>query len=98
MDKIVCVGKNYSEHIRELGGTVVPDAKPVLFLKPPSVLRAAQANGETLGLRVPPEAGLLHHECEIVLRLETGGYRMSAADAERAIGAVTVGLDMTLRD
>lgn len=96
MDKIVCVGKNYVEHVKELGGS--HGEKPVLFLKPPSVLRAAQNIGETLELRLPPDVGLVHHECEIVLRLESGGYRMSLSEAERAIGAVTLGLDMTLRD
>ena len=43
MDKIVCVGKNYAEHAKELGDAV-PE-KPVLFLKPPSVLRTAKAWG-----------------------------------------------------
>ena len=39
MDKIVCVGKNYLEHVQEMGGPA-PE-RPVLFIKPPSVLRAA---------------------------------------------------------
>jgi 2-keto-4-pentenoate hydratase/2-oxohepta-3-ene-1,7-dioic acid hydratase in catechol pathway len=95
IDKIICLGKNYAEHARELGDAV-PD-KPVVFLKPPSVLKVA-GNGETLQVELPPQAGLVHHECEIVLRLNRGGYRLSLAEAEKAIGEVTVGLDMTLRD
>lgn len=95
MDKLVCVGKNYAEHAKELGDAV-PE-KPVLFLKPPSVLRQGRG-GETLSLTVPRDAGSLHHECEIVLRLCAGGFRMSKEEARRAIGAVTLGLDMTLRD
>lgn len=96
MDKIVCVGKNYLEHAKELGDAV-PE-RPVLFIKPPSVLRAARANGERLALRIPPEASEVHHECEIVLRLNRDGYRMSRDEARGAISEVTLGLDMTLRD
>lgn len=95
MDKIVCVGKNYEEHAKELGD-VVP-AKPVLFLKPPSVMRQAR-QGESLDLVTPVDRGSVHHECELVIQLKNGGFRMSPLEAESAIGAVTVGLDMTLRD
>ena len=96
MDKIVCVGKNYLDHAKELGDAV-PE-KPVLFLKPPSVLRAATRPSEKLALRLPADAGSVHHECELVVRLVRGGFRLSVAEAEKAIGWLTVGLDMTLRD
>lgn len=96
MDKIVCVGKNYSEHIKEIGDK--PQARPVLFLKPPSVLVAAKKMGETLTARIPPDPGLLHHECEMVLQIKKGGFHLSREEAQAAIGAVTVGLDMTFRD
>jgi 2-keto-4-pentenoate hydratase/2-oxohepta-3-ene-1,7-dioic acid hydratase in catechol pathway len=95
MDKIICVGKNYIEHARELGDAV-PD-KPVLFLKPPSVLRTAAAWGDTLELKAPRDRGELHHECEIVLRLARGGSDLTAEQAAAAIGSVSLGLDMTLR-
>jgi 2-keto-4-pentenoate hydratase/2-oxohepta-3-ene-1,7-dioic acid hydratase in catechol pathway len=96
IDKIVCVGKNYVEHAKELGDAV-PE-KPVLFLKPPSALREASGSGEPLKLRIPPAAGELHHECEIVLRIDRDGYRMSVAEAQASISHVTLGLDMTLRE
>lgn len=96
MDKIVCVGKNYLAHARELGDAI-PE-RPVIFIKPPSVLRVAVPGDDApLELRIPPEAGEIHHEVEIVLRLDKGGYRLDPKEAERLIGAVTVGLDMTLR-
>lgn len=95
MDKIVCVGKNYLEHAKELGD-VVPE-KPVIFLKPPSVLRSVAQN-QSIDLNIPCDRGAVHHECEIVLQLKSGGYRLSVEEAKKAIGAVTVGLDMTLRD
>jgi 2-keto-4-pentenoate hydratase/2-oxohepta-3-ene-1,7-dioic acid hydratase in catechol pathway len=95
MDKIVCVGKNYIEHAKELGDAV--PAKPVLFLKPPSILRQGY-QGKSLDLFLPVDRGSVHHECEIVIQLKNGGFRMSEAEASKAIGAVSVGLDMTLRD
>ena len=94
MDKIICVGKNYLEHAEELGDAV--PAKPVLFLKPPSVLKEAK-NGETISVEFPENQGEVHHECEIVLRLKKGGYRLSLDQAEQCIGDFSVGLDMTLR-
>lgn len=96
MDKIVCVGKNYSDHIREMGGPI-PE-RPVLFIKPPSVLRAARAIGDRLQLRIPPGVSEIHYECEIVVRIGMDGYQMTLDEAEDAITEVTLGLDMTLRD
>jgi len=93
MDKIVCLGKNYVAHVREIG-EAIPD-KPVIFMKPPSALRAGR-NGEHLTVHLPPAPGIVHAECEIVLQLGHGGYRMNAVQAQRCIGAVTLGLDMTL--
>lgn len=97
MDKIVCLGKNYREHAHELG-EALPE-KPVVFIKPPSVLRVAtQGDEEPLSLLVPPGCAELHHEVEIVLRLDKGGHRLDVKEAERLIGAVSLGLDMTQRD
>jgi 2-keto-4-pentenoate hydratase/2-oxohepta-3-ene-1,7-dioic acid hydratase in catechol pathway len=96
MDKIICIGKNYLAHARELGDAV--SEKPVVFLKPPSVLRAAEKTGDLLLLSLPPGAGEVHHECEIVLRLAHGGYCLEPSECWGLIGEVSLGLDMTLRD
>ncbi|NBX16988.1 MAG: FAA hydrolase family protein [Proteobacteria bacterium] len=96
MDKIICIGKNYADHAAELGD--VHPEKPVLFIKPPSVLVSAHATDEHLNLTLPAHSSQIHHEVELVFRIDRDGYRMSTEEAERAIGAVTVGLDMTLRD
>lgn len=95
MDKIICVGKNYEEHAKELGDAI--PSRPVIFMKPPSVLRQARA-GESLDLVIPTDRGSVHHECEVALQLKTGGFKMTLDQARQAIGFVTVGLDMTLRD
>lgn len=95
MDKIICVGKNYRDHAQELGDAV-PE-KPVIFLKPASVLRTAQHWDETIVLSLPDEQGEIHYETEIVLLLQQGGFKLSLPAAEASIAAVTLGLDMTLR-
>lgn len=97
MDKIICVGKNYADHAAELGD--IHPEKPVLFLKPPSVLRIADARkDQSLSLTLPTHSQQIHHEIELVFRIDQGGYQMTLEQAEQALGAVTVGLDMTLRD
>ena len=96
MDKIICVGKNYPEHALELGDAV-PE-KPVLFLKPPSVAFRVHERGGTVRVPLPTGRGIVHHECEIVVRLGRGGSALSLGEAGAAIDAVTLGLDMTLRE
>lgn len=96
MDKIICLGKNYLEHAKELGDAV-PE-KPVIFIKPPSVLLFAESNKDTVRAVLPQDQGEVHHECEIVIKLKYGGFKMTSIDASHAIGEVSVGLDMTLRE
>lgn len=100
MDKIICIGKNYLEHALELGDAV-PE-KPVIFLKPPSVLKQVNHWQDTLSLTFPESENTksennLHHECELVFRVNQDGYQMNSTDAAAALCDVTLGLDMTLR-
>jgi 5-carboxymethyl-2-hydroxymuconate isomerase len=89
--KIVCVGRNYSEHAKELGNEV-PE-KPVLFLKPASALIYS---GEEI---IHPDYGNeLHHEVELVLLIGETVKNANKAQSEKAIIGCGVGLDMTLRD
>jgi len=89
--KIVCVGRNYAEHAKELGNEV-PD-KPVLFLKPASAI--IYSGGEI----IHPEYGNdLHHEVELVLLIGETVKNANKTQAEKAIIGYGVGLDMTLRD
>lgn len=94
IDKIICVGKNYLLHAMELGDAV-PE-KPVLFLKPASILKQAKNWNEQLVLVLPQDADI-QPECEIVLQVRNDGYKMNLEEAQNAISAVTIGLDMTLR-
>jgi len=94
MDKIICIGKNYRAHAEELG-EAQPEL-PVIFLKPPSILKQAKAwNTEVHALF--PEDQEVVPECELVLELGRSGMHLSAEEATGFVRSVTVGLDVTLR-
>ena len=89
--KIVCVGRNYADHAKELGNAV-PDT-PILFIKPPSSLRALAA-----GIVLPQGLGECHFETELCVRIGQPLKNASREQAALAIDGVTLGLDLTLRD
>jgi len=89
--KIVCVGRNYAEHARELGNEV-PE-RPVVFLKPASVVIYS---GDEI--KYPPFSEEMHHEVELVLLIRSKIKNVTIEEAENAIIGYGVGLDMTLRD
>jgi len=89
--KIVCVGRNYADHAKELGNEV-PE-KPVLFLKPASAI--IYSGGEIIH---PDYGNELHHEVELVLLIGETVKKANKSQAENAIVGYGVGLDMTLRN
>ena len=90
--KIVCVGRSYADHAKELGNAV-PD-QPVLFIKPPSSLIPLNQL-----ISWNSAWGNCHHECELSLRIDRPlKGETDPAKAIEAIGAITLGLDLTLRD
>lgn len=90
--KIVCVGRSYADHAKELGNAI-PD-RPVLFIKPPSALGDLDA-----GIEWNRDLGSCHYECELSLRIDrTLKNETDPAKALEVVGAVTLGLDLTLRD
>ena len=89
--KIICVGRNYAEHAKELGNEL-PD-KPVIFLKPASALIHS---GEKI--IYPTFSKDMHHEVELVLLIGKMVKEADKTEAEDAIIGYGVGLDMTLRD
>jgi 5-carboxymethyl-2-hydroxymuconate isomerase len=89
--KIVCLARNYSEHIRELGNET--PAAPVLFMKPAS---SVIGDGDTV--RIPPYSQECHYEVELAVLI---GKQCRAVSVEHALDFVAgygVGIDMTLRD
>jgi 2-keto-4-pentenoate hydratase/2-oxohepta-3-ene-1,7-dioic acid hydratase in catechol pathway len=89
--KIVCVGRNYIDHARELGNEV-PQI-PLIFLKPPSSIIAP---GETIYL--PPQSKQVEHEAELVVVIGKRGRRIIAEEAKNYILGYTIGNDVTARD
>ena len=89
--KIVCVGRNYADHARELRNEV--DEKPVLFLKPSSAIIYSGGN-----VIHPSFSNMLHHEVELVLLVGKETKNADEQEAQEAIAGYGVGLDMTLRD
>ncbi|MCU0620839.1 MAG: fumarylacetoacetate hydrolase family protein, partial [Gemmatimonadales bacterium] len=77
--KIVCIGRNYAAHARELGNEVPPE--PLIFLKPPSALLPP---GGTI--EVPPQSARVEHEAEIgvVIGSRARGVSVAAAMAHVA--------------
>jgi 5-carboxymethyl-2-hydroxymuconate isomerase len=91
INKIVCVGRNYAEHAKELGNEI-PE-KPVVFLMPSS---AIIYSGDKI--IYPSFSEDMHHEVELVLLIGKKIKNASLVEADKAIIGYGVGLDMTLRD
>jgi acylpyruvate hydrolase len=89
--KILCLGKNYAAHAREMKSDV--PAEPVVFLKPSSSIIA---DGEDIV--IPPFSREVHHEVELVMLIGSDARNVSQEDARQFILGYGVGLDMTLRD
>lgn len=89
--KIVCVGRNYVEHARELGNEM--PKQPLLFLKPPS---AVIASGEPIIL--PPESQRVEHEAELAVIIGRRCSRVSQQEALDYVGAYAPLNDVTARD
>ena len=89
--KIVCVGRNYAAHAREMGNEV--PAQPLLFLKPPSALIDS---GDAIVL--PPESRQVEYEAEIGVIIGRRLRRTTPVEAERAIRGFTCVNDVTARD
>jgi 2-keto-4-pentenoate hydratase/2-oxohepta-3-ene-1,7-dioic acid hydratase in catechol pathway len=89
--KIVCVGRNYLEHAKELGNEVPKE--PLLFLKPPS-----SVIGMNDAIVLPAQSKQVEYEGEIGIRIAKKIFRASEAQARAAIGGVVAVNDVTARD
>ncbi len=89
--KIICVGRNYAEHAKELGNEIPEE--PVLFMKPKSALLPPNTP-----FYYPAFTNELHYEVEIVLRVCKNGRYVDDAQAGEYYDAFTIGIDFTARD
>lgn len=89
--KIICIGRNYAEHAKELGNDI-PD-EPVIFMKPKSALLQVHTP-----FYYPEFTNELHYECELVLRVCKNGKYIQERHASNYYNGITVGIDFTARD
>jgi len=89
--KIICIGRNYVAHARELNNEV-PD-KPVFFMKPDSALVTANRP-----FFYPEFSSDVHHELEVVIRINRLGRSIEERYADRYYSELALGVDFTARD
>ena len=92
VNKIICIGRNYAEHAREMGHD--PEREPpFFFFKPQSALLQ---NGEDFVY--PHFSQQVEHEVELVVAIGGNGYQLSPEQAGTLVEGYALGLDMTCRD
>jgi 2-keto-4-pentenoate hydratase/2-oxohepta-3-ene-1,7-dioic acid hydratase in catechol pathway len=89
--KIICIGRNYADHAKELGNEI-PD-EPVIFMKPKSALLQPHTP-----FYYPEFTNELNYECELVLRISKNGKYIQERHANNYYNGITVGIDFTARD
>ena len=89
--KLLCIGRNYAKHAKELGNEV-PES-PMVFLKPSSALIASGDH-----IVIPKMSNDVHHEVELVCLIGKKGKDIPVEEAMDFIAGYAVGLDMTARD
>lgn len=89
--KIICVGRNYSEHAREQN-VDLPET-PLIFLKPPSSVIANDEN-----IVIPPQSQQVEHEAELVVIVGKRGKWIPVEECSKYIFGFTIGNDVTARD
>jgi 5-carboxymethyl-2-hydroxymuconate isomerase len=91
VQKIICLGQNYTEHAKEMKFDV--PVSPVFFLKPPS---AIIHQGEQV--IIPPISNDVHYEVELTVLIGKKGKNIPRESALQYVAGYSVGLDMTMRD
>ena len=89
--KIICIGRNYAEHAKELNNPL--PTKPVVFLKPATALLV-----NNKPVYYPEFTGELHYELEIVLKIAKNGRHVQPEFASDYYKEIALGIDFTARD
>ncbi len=89
--KIICIGRNYAEHAKELNNEV-PD-EPVIFMKPKNALLIPDKP-----LYYPEFTDDLQYECELVVKIHKNGKYIQERFARKYYNEISVGIDFTARD
>lgn len=89
--KIICVGRNYADHAKELGNSAPKE--PVIFCKPDSAI--LQPRNPFV---IPPWTKEVHHELELIMRIGKVGKYIEPKYALSYVDSISVGIDFTARD
>jgi 2-keto-4-pentenoate hydratase/2-oxohepta-3-ene-1,7-dioic acid hydratase in catechol pathway len=89
--KIICIGRNYADHARELKNDI--PAEPVIFMKPDSALITGNRP-----FYLPEFSTDMHYETELVVRIHKLGRHIEERFAHKYYADITVGIDFTARD
>ena len=89
--KIICIGRNYKNHAKELGNDIPKE--PLFFLKPDT---AIQPKGHPFF--IPDFSNEIHHEIEIVLKISKNGKHINQKFAHNYFQEIGLGIDFTARD
>ncbi len=89
--KIICIGRNYSEHARELNNEI--PTEPIIFMKPDSALLR---NNDAF--YIPDFSKDVHYECELIVRISRLGKNIEPRFANRYYHEIGLGVDFTARD
>ncbi|MEM9616656.1 MAG: fumarylacetoacetate hydrolase family protein [Pseudomonadota bacterium] len=90
--RIFCVGKNYADHVKEMGGDARSDP-PVFFTKPADCIVESGSS-----IPFPLATNDFHYEGELVVALKSGGVHIAREDAQQHIFGYAAGCDLTRRD
>ena len=89
--KIICIGRNYSEHAKELGNEIPED--PVIFMKPDTAILKKGSD-----FYIPEFSDDVHYELEVVLKISKGGKYIQKENAGKHYEEIGLGIDFTARD
>ena len=88
--KIICIGRNYADHAKELGNEI-PE-KPVIFMKPDTAVLKGN------DFYIPEFSNDVHYELEVVLKISKGGKYIQKENAHKHFDEIGLGIDFTARD
>lgn len=89
--KIICIGRNYTDHIKELANEKPTD--PVIFMKPDSAVLPSQQD-----FYIPEFSNNVHYEVEVLVKIKKVGKHISEKFAHKYYDEIGLGIDFTARD
>ena len=89
--KIICIGRNYIEHVKELKNTI--PSKPIFFLKPDTAIQP-----KNHPFFIPDFSNEIHYEVELVIKIDKTGKHIEERFAYKYYSEIGLGIDFTARD